>query len=168
MARPLKEIRHHASEKPEIEAPDLRALVIGQPTQSTEFLVRRLQRWMQVDVAPDPVIPYTLTFADVYDVIVVHRPLEGLDGGVAVCRELRRRNVNTPIVLMVPQGSTSDLVEALEAGADDFMIEPVNSTLLAARIRAFQRRTPYRASPTEAIRDHTVRGPPEPTVGRDI
>jgi DNA-binding response OmpR family regulator len=161
MAKPLTVIKHRESAQQEIEAPDLRALVIGQHAQSDEFLIRRLQHWMRVDMAPNPVIPYALTFGDVYDVIIVHRPLDGLNGSVAMCHALRRGGVNAPIILMVPYGSTNDLVAALEAGADDFMIEPVNFKLLAARIRAFQRRTPVSVTPAEAIGYHMLRGPPE-------
>jgi DNA-binding response OmpR family regulator len=69
---------------------------------------------------------------------------------------------------MVPYGSTNDLVAALEAGADDFMIEPVNVKLLAARIRAFQRRTPVSVTPAEATVYHMLRGPPELTAEHEI
>ena len=167
MAQPLKVIKHRESAGQENEAPDLRALVTGQHAHSDVLLVRMLQRWMRVDVAPDPIVPYTLTFGDMYDVIVVCGALDGLDGSVAVCRELRRGGVKAPIVLLVPYGTSNDLVEALEAGADDFMIEPVNVKFLAARVRAFQRRMPSSVAPTDTTRPHMLRGPPGPWVGQE-
>jgi hypothetical protein len=55
MEQPLTVIQPNESEEQEFEAPDMRALVIGQQTASDEVLVRTLRRSMRVDVAPDPV-----------------------------------------------------------------------------------------------------------------
>jgi two-component system response regulator MprA len=72
--------------------------------------------------------------------------MEGEDGSIAVCRELRRGGVATPILILAQRGSIDDVVKAIDAGADDFMIEPVEVELLIARLRAFLRRTAFQAT----------------------
>ena len=89
MAQPLTVIGHNKPDEYQIETPDVRALVIGQHTQSDEFLVRTLRRSIRVDVAPDPIVPHALDVGNAYDVIVLHRPLDGSDGSIAICRQLR-------------------------------------------------------------------------------
>ncbi|HEX6509720.1 MAG TPA: response regulator, partial [Chloroflexota bacterium] len=136
MDRSLTVIRNTEPAEREIDDTELRALLIGQQSQSDEFLVRVLRQHMWVDVAPDPIMVYALNFGDVYDVIIIHRSLDGSDGSAATCQELRRAGMNVPIIVLGPHGTTDDLVEAFDAGADDFMFEPINAELLSARIRA--------------------------------
>jgi DNA-binding response OmpR family regulator len=96
-----------------------------------------------------------------YDVIVVHHAIVGSDGSIAICQQLRRGGVTAPIVLLAAEGSTDDLVEALETGADEFIVEPVNVALLAARIRALQRRRRLTLTATTTAQHHMLRGPPD-------
>ena len=74
-----------------------------------------------------------------YDVIVLDALLPGMSG-LDVARELRRAGRTTPIIMLTGVTSTDFLVEALEAGADDFVRKPFNSRELKARIRASSRR----------------------------
>lgn len=59
--------------------------------------------------------------------------------GFDVCRRLRAFS-NVPIIMVTAQDNTHDLVAGLEAGADDYVVKPVEPKALAARIRALMRR----------------------------
>ena len=73
------------------------------------------------------------------DVILMEA--SSLDGDTpAVCRYLRQ-TYDTPIVICSASGRESDIVEALEAGADDYLATPVRPVELLARLRAAMRRT---------------------------
>ncbi len=74
-----------------------------------------------------------------YDVIILDLMLPDHDG-VQVCRELRRRRVSTPILMLTALSSTSEKVAGLEAGADDYLTKPFDLDELIARVRALLRR----------------------------
>jgi len=74
-----------------------------------------------------------------YDVIVLDLMLPDRDG-IEICRNLRRRKVSTPLIMLTALGSTEDKVNGLDAGADDFLPKPFKFEELLARIRAVLRR----------------------------
>lgn len=75
-----------------------------------------------------------------YDVIVLDLMLPDHDG-VQACRELRRRGVATPVLMLTALGSTDNKVSGLEAGADDYLTKPFDFEELIARLRALLRRS---------------------------
>lgn len=72
------------------------------------------------------------------DVVLLDLMLPGVDG-LTVCRVLRSRG-DLPIIIITARSDTSDVIEGLEAGADDYMTKPLVASELAARIRALLRR----------------------------
>ncbi|MGI6229497.1 MAG: response regulator transcription factor [Tractidigestivibacter sp.] len=77
--------------------------------------------------------------SDAYDAIVLDVMLPGMDGREIV-HELRRAGKSTPILMLTALSSTKDKVDALDAGADDYMTKPFESDELLARLRALTRR----------------------------
>ena len=75
-----------------------------------------------------------------YDVILLDWMLPDLDG-LAVCRELRRGGLVTPILMLTARGELRERVLGLEAGADDYIVKPFEIDELLARIQAVLRRT---------------------------
>jgi two-component system, OmpR family, response regulator MtrA len=81
------------------------------------------------------------------DVVVLDVMLPGLDG-LEVCRRLRRRS-EVPVIMLTARGGDLDIVGGLEAGADDYVVKPVEPRVLDARIRAVLRRIDRPGSPAE-------------------
>jgi len=74
-----------------------------------------------------------------YSLILLDIMLPKKDG-LAICRELRAREIHTPIIILTARGSEEDRVAGLNAGADDYLIKPFGLNELFARIRAVLRR----------------------------
>ena len=81
------------------------------------------------------------------DVVVLDVMLPGLDG-FEVCRRLRRSS-DVPVIMLTARSDDFDIVGGLEAGADDYVVKPVEPRVLDARIRAVLRRLARACSPTE-------------------
>jgi two-component system copper resistance phosphate regulon response regulator CusR len=75
----------------------------------------------------------------VYDGVIVDVMLPDHDG-VQVCRNLRRRKIAVPILMLTALSDTPDKVAGLEAGADDYLTKPFELEELIARVRALLRR----------------------------
>lgn len=80
-----------------------------------------------------------LALEQAHDLILLDRMLPGLDG-VAVLRELRRKKVVTPVILLTALGELGDKIQGLDAGADDYLVKPFAFGELLARIRSISRR----------------------------
>lgn len=76
---------------------------------------------------------------DEYDLIILDWMLPGTDG-VKICREVRQAKIKTPILFLTAKGQISDKVEALDVGADDYLVKPFSFEELLARVRALLRR----------------------------
>lgn len=80
-----------------------------------------------------------LANAYAYDLIILDVMLPDLDG-ISLCRQLRTQGFSTPILLLTAKASTTDRVIGLNAGADDYLVKPVDFDELLARVRALLRR----------------------------
>ena len=76
-----------------------------------------------------------------YDAIILDIMLPGMNGYV-VCRELRARDVTTPIMMLTAKDGDFDHAEGLDTGADDYLTKPFSFVVLLARLRTLLRRGP--------------------------
>lgn len=76
---------------------------------------------------------------DTYDLVLLDIMMPGLDG-MAVLREMRRIGLNTPVLMLSARGETTDRVQGLDQGADDYLAKPFSMAELLARIRSLLRR----------------------------
>jgi DNA-binding response OmpR family regulator len=74
-----------------------------------------------------------------FDLIVLDVMLPEMDG-LAVCRELRKRGLRTPILMLTARDAIDDRVSGLDVGADDYLVKPFAMKELLARLRALTRR----------------------------
>jgi DNA-binding response OmpR family regulator len=75
-----------------------------------------------------------------YDVVVLDIMLPGLSG-YEVCRQLRARQVWTPILMLTAKDGDHEQADALDLGADDYLTKPFSFVVLLARLRALTRRS---------------------------
>ncbi|MBX3378998.1 MAG: response regulator transcription factor [Phycisphaeraceae bacterium] len=84
-----------------------------------------------------------------FDAIVLDLLLPDRDG-FEICRNLRRRKVSTPILMLTALNSTEDKVQGFDCGADDFLSKPFQFDELIARMRAMTRR--YQSTESKVLR----------------
>lgn len=92
-----------------------------------------------VDVATDGQMGWELVQSFDYDLIMLDVVLPKMDG-IQLCQQLRSHNYQTPVLLLTGQGSSTDRVMGLDAGADDYVVKPFDLSELLARIRVLLRR----------------------------
>jgi len=78
-------------------------------------------------------------------------------GGFDVLRELRKRNIETPVIMLTARGQVVDKVVGLKLGADDYVTKPFEMVELLARIEAKLRRAPSVPHPAEGHQFGEVR-----------
>ncbi len=118
----------------------MRVLIVEDDPAARDVLMRRLgEELVKVDAVPDGVAAEDRAAAGGFDAIVLDVVLPGHDG-FTVCRRLRARGVDTPILLLTGRLGLDDRVRGLDAGADDYLVKPYAFEELMARLRALTRR----------------------------
>ena len=81
-----------------------------------------------------------------FDLVVLDLGLPRLSG-MEVLQRARSRGQRVPILILTARDATGDKVSGLDAGADDYLVKPIDLDELSARIRALTRRSAGRAAP---------------------
>jgi DNA-binding response OmpR family regulator len=128
----------------------VRVLVVEDEPLIAEALVRALERErLAVDVAGDGETALDAINREGYDLIVLDLVLPGIDG-LDVCRQIRRADTNTPVIMLTARDSLEDKVLGLDSGADDYVTKPFELEELMARVRSLLRRA--RPAPAAPLR----------------
>jgi two-component system, OmpR family, response regulator len=134
----------------------MRALIIEDDQKAARLLVKGLrEERFSVDIAHSGDEGDEMASVTNYDVIVLDRLLPDKDG-IVVCRGLRERGVGTPILMLSARCSLEDRVAGLNAGADDYLVRPLEFTELLARIRALLRRSELTRAVVLTVADLTL------------
>lgn len=94
----------------------------------------------QVDTAEDGEIGLQKIINNKYNLVLLDVMLPKISG-FDICKKVRARGIQTPIILLTAKGEEIDKVLGLELGADDYITKPFSLRELLARIRAVLRRT---------------------------
>ena len=93
----------------------------------------------QVDMVHDGQSGLDYAESGIYDVVILDVMLPKMDG-FEVSKELRRKGVETPVLMLTARGTIPDKIEGLDSGADDYMTKPFSPAELLAHLRALTRR----------------------------
>ena len=115
-------------------------LIIEDEQKLLNLLKRALttQRYT-IDTAGDGEQGLQKALKNNYSLILLDLMLPKKDG-MEICRELRARDVHTPIIMLTARGVVDDKIHGLDIGADDYLSKPFEMNELFARIRAILRR----------------------------
>jgi two-component system response regulator MprA len=121
--------------------PTARVLVAEDDRSVRESLVRALRlEGYDVDAVTDGEQALTAVESNPPDLLLLDIMMPNIDG-LTVCRRLRARRVDLPILMLTARHDVSDRVTGLDAGADDYLVKPFALDELSARMRALLRRT---------------------------
>jgi two-component system, OmpR family, response regulator len=131
----------------------VRVLIVEDQPKLAALLARGLrEEGHAADVADRGEDALWMALATQYDAIVLDIMLPGIDG-LETCRELRRQQVWTPVLMLTARDAVGDRVTGLDAGADDYLTKPFSFDELLARLRALTRRVPAERPVTVEVGD---------------
>ncbi len=118
----------------------MRILLVEDEIKIANFIERGLKEENYVvDVATDGEKAMFLAEINPYDLIILDVMLPHIDG-ITICRELRKKKINVPILMLTAKNQVRDKVLGLNSGADDYLAKPFDFEELSARISALLRR----------------------------
>ncbi len=118
----------------------MKILVVEDDSSIAQAVAAMLQQQhCLVDIAVDGQEGWELATAFNYNLILLDVMLPKLDG-MSLCRQLRQKGEQIPILMLTAKDTSTDKVLGLDAGADDYVVKPFDFPELIARIRALLRR----------------------------
>ena len=118
----------------------MRILLVEDEKKMASFIERGLkEEHYAVDVAQDGETGIFFAENNLYDLIILDIMLPSKDG-LSICKEIRSKMMDVPILLLTARGSVKDKVLGLNSGADDYLTKPFEFEELLARIQALLRR----------------------------
>jgi DNA-binding response OmpR family regulator len=134
----------------------MRILVVDDDRRLCAVIKRGLlEEAYAVDLAYDGEEGAYLAEVNPYDLIILDIMLPNKDG-IQVCRDLRAKKLNTPILMLTAKDTVEDRVKGLDTGADDYLVKPFAFNELLARVRALLRREGMSKSPELRVGDLTL------------
>jgi len=129
----------------------MRILVIEDELPMRTALVETLKaEGYRVLSAEDGERGLELACTEPFDLILLDVMMPHLDG-FAVCREIRKRGRDCPVLMLTAKGAVDDRVHGLDSGADDYLVKPFSLRELLARVRALLRRREQDAGIPETL-----------------
>jgi len=119
----------------------MRVLVVEDDHKIASFVISGLkQAGFTTNHAANGEEGLQLALSEPYDIAVVDIMLPKLDG-LNLIEELRRQQINTPVIILSAKRSVDDRVKGLQTGGDDYLVKPFSFSELLARVQALLRRT---------------------------
>ncbi|MBS5936774.1 response regulator transcription factor [Clostridium sp.] len=118
----------------------MKLLLVEDEKELSEALVEILSKNKYVvDAVYDGEDGLNYALTDIYDVIVLDIMIPKLNG-LSVLKELRKKEITTPIIMLTAKSQIEDRVQGLDLGADDYLTKPFAAEELFARLRSITRR----------------------------
>jgi two-component system copper resistance phosphate regulon response regulator CusR len=118
----------------------MRVLLVEDQKNVARFVAKGLrEQGYAVDVAGDGATGLDMAEMARYDLVILDLMLPKIDG-FELCRRLRERDVQTPILMLTARDDKRARIEGLDTGADDYLTKPFDFDELLARMRALLRR----------------------------
>ena len=131
----------------------MKVLVVEDDRTVGEYVRRGLEEQLyQAELVDNGAEALDLISSGKYDLVVLDLRLPGMNG-VEVVRTLRDRGIAVPILVLTAQDSVDTKVQALRAGADDYVTKPFAFEELLARVEALGRRPQQMRSPVFQVAD---------------
>jgi two-component system, OmpR family, response regulator QseB len=111
-----------------------------------------IQYQYNVDWVKNGIAAWTSVQSEHFDMVILDLGLPKLSGE-ELLKNMRVKNINTPVIILTARDNTNDMIKGLDTGADDYIAKPFDLEELCARIRAIQRRITSRSEPTITVGD---------------
>lgn len=111
-----------------------------------------IEEGFAVDIAYEGEEGKYLAESEDYDLIILDITLPKVDG-ITICRQLRKKSIKTPILMLTARATLEEKVIGLDSGADDYLTKPFAYLELRSRIHALIRRSKQETSPILKIAD---------------
>jgi len=98
-----------------------------------------VEKGHSVTVAPDGALGLDIALSNSFDVMILDIMLPNMSG-MELCKQLRQKNIFTPILFLTALGTTENIVAGLNAGGDDYLVKPFKFAELEARLKSLYRR----------------------------
>ncbi len=135
----------------------MRILLVEDTKDVGEAIVARLARiGHAVDWELDGAAGMDVLSGTSYDLVILDVMLPGLDG-FSILSRLRSRGCTTPVLVLTARSRVEDRVDALDIGADDYLVKPFDFRELEARVQALMRRNGGEGDQHPALRRHQHR-----------
>ena len=127
----------------------MRLLLVEDDVKIAQFVTNGLREaGFAVDHAANGEDGLHLALTEPYDIAVVDLMLPKVDG-LTLIEEVRRNNINTPVLILSAKRSVDDRVQGLKTGSDDYLVKPFAFSELLARVQALIRRASRVTAPSE-------------------
>jgi len=126
----------------------MRILIVEDDKKIASYIIKGLkQAGFTVDHAPNGEEGLDMFLSSDYSAVVLDLMLPKLDG-FEILTEIRKGNVQTPVIILSAKRSVDDRIKGLQAGGDDYLTKPFSFSELLARVQALIRRNSRTAEPT--------------------
>jgi two-component system copper resistance phosphate regulon response regulator CusR len=131
----------------------MHVLIVEDEPEMAQLLARGLiEEQFEISMARDGRTALEKSADASFDVILLDVMLPQING-LEVARRLRKREENTPVLMLTARDTVSDIINGLNAGADDYLTKPFSFLELLARIRALARRRQIRRTNVLELED---------------